>query len=254
MGVPSVVGMDLSAAYAMGRTLLDEHGLTDWTLHFDRAKTRAGVCRGARRQIGLSAPLTRLHPEEEVRETLLHEIAHALVGPAHHHDAVWRRTVVEIGGSPRRCMAADVPRPAAAWLGVCAAGHEVERHRRPERPVSCSRCARGFSLAHLVEWTHHGRPAQMHPNYEAELARIRAGGRLVLLPVGARARVTAPGSASGAWVRWSGEAARAISCAPRRGGCACCSRPSSPRSAEVEDADGPQAVCPGGLTGRLRAG
>lgn len=185
--------MDLSAAYAMGRTLLDEHGLTDWTLQFDRAKTRAGVCRGARRQIGLSAPLTRLHPEEEVRETLLHEIAHALVGPAHHHDAMWQRKVAEIGGSPRRCVGADVPRPAATWLGVCAAGHEVERHRRPERPVSCSRCSREFSLAHLVEWTHQGRPARMHPNYEAELARIRAGDRLVVLPVGARARVTAPG-------------------------------------------------------------
>ena len=34
----------------------------------------------------------------------------------------------------------------------------------------------------------------MHPNYEAELARIRAGVPLVVLPVGARVRVTAPGA------------------------------------------------------------
>jgi predicted SprT family Zn-dependent metalloprotease len=189
--------MNLSAAYAMGRALLDEHGLQDWTLHFDRAKTRAGVCRGARREIGLSGPLTRLHPEEEVRETLLHEIAHALVGVAHRHDEVWRRKVVQIGGSPRRCVEAEVPRPAGAWLGVCGAGHEVERHRRPERPVSCPRCSPTFSLEHLVEWTHHGVPVAMHPNYEAELERLRSGRAPVVLPVGARARITAPGEFSG---------------------------------------------------------
>lgn len=189
--------MNLSAAYAMGRALLDEHGLEDWTLRFDRAKTRAGVCRGGRREIGLSAPLARLHPPEEVRETLLHEIAHALVGTGHGHDAVWRRAVVAIGGSPRRCVDAAAPRPAAPWLGVCAAGHEVERHRRPERPMSCRQCSPSFTLDHLVEWTHHGLPARMHPNYDHELERIRTGGRLVVLPVGARVRITAPGEFAG---------------------------------------------------------
>lgn len=189
--------MDLTAAYTMGRALLDEHHLTDWTLTFDRAKTRAGVCRAGRREIGLSGPLTRLHPEPEVRDTLLHEIAHALVGPRHHHDEVWQRKVVQIGGSPRRCVDAAVPRPTAAWVGVCAAGHEVERHRRPERPVSCSRCSPQFSVQHLYEWTHHGRPARMHPNYDAELDRIRSGRPTVVLPVGARARITAPGEFAG---------------------------------------------------------
>jgi predicted SprT family Zn-dependent metalloprotease len=186
--------MELTDAYTLGRQLLDEHGLTDWDLRFDRAKTRAGVCRVGRREIGLSAPLTRLHPVEEVRETLLHEIAHALVGPGHGHDDVWRRQVVAIGGSPRRCLDADVPKPAGAWLGVCASGHQVERHRRPERPVSCGRCSSSFSADHLYEWTHRGRPAEMHPNYVAELARIRAGRRVEVLPVGVRARVTVPGS------------------------------------------------------------
>jgi predicted SprT family Zn-dependent metalloprotease len=190
---PSVSDMDLKAAHAMARTLLDEHGLTDWTLRFDRAKTRAGVCHGARREIGLSEPLTRLHSEEEVRATVLHEIAHALVGPSHGHDAVWRRQVMAIGGRPERSLDSSSPRPAAPWLGVCPAGHQVRRHRRPERPASCPRCTSGFSLEHLLEWSHHGRAGVMHPNYDAELARLRSGDVPVVLPIGARARITAPG-------------------------------------------------------------
>ena len=96
--------MEVTRALAVGRRLLREHGLDDWTIVADRAKTRAGVCRFARRQIGLSAPITALHYEDEVLDTILHEIAHALVGPQHGHDAVWRAKAREIGCSGERCV------------------------------------------------------------------------------------------------------------------------------------------------------
>ena len=34
---------------------------------------------------------------DHIRDTILHEIAHALVGPCHGHDAVWRQKAREIG-------------------------------------------------------------------------------------------------------------------------------------------------------------
>lgn len=188
-----MIAMDLADAYRLGRQLMDEHGLTDWGLTLDTAKRRAGVCRFDRRTIGLSAPLARLHGEAEVRETVLHEIAHALVGPRHGHDAVWRATALRIGSSGERCTPGDAPRVPAAWVGVCPAGHTVERHRRPERVASCRRCAPGFSAAHVFEWTHHGRPAVMHPNYVAELAAITTGRPVARLGSGARARILVPG-------------------------------------------------------------
>ena len=94
--------MEVTRALATGRRLLREHGLHDWSIVADRAKTRAGVCRFAQRQIGLSAPLTTLHSDDEVLDTILHEIAHALVGPQHGHDAVWRAKAREIGCSGER--------------------------------------------------------------------------------------------------------------------------------------------------------
>lgn len=190
--------MDPRDAFAMAEYLLEVHGLEGWEVAFDNAKLRAGICRYGERTIGLSAPLTAVHGEEDVRDTILHEIAHALVGARHGHDATWRARARAIGCSGERCVSADSPRVTAAWLGTCPGGHTLERHRRPERVLTCGLCSSAFDLAHVYTWSHHGRPATMHPNYEAELARLRQGRRTVLLPVGARARVTAQGEHRGA--------------------------------------------------------
>ena len=164
--------MEVTRALSTGRRLLREHGLDDWTIVADRAKTRAGVCRFTKRQIGLSAPLTTLHTEDEVLDTILHEIAHALVGPAHGHDATWAARARAIGCSGERCVSPDSPTAPAAWLGVCPGGHALERHRRPERVLTCGLCSSAFDLAHVYTWTHHGRPAPMLPRYQAELRRL----------------------------------------------------------------------------------
>lgn len=188
--------MELDEARVLGRRLLDRHGLGDWSLVFDRAKRRAGICRSGRREIGLSAPLTLLHPEAEVRDTLLHEIAHALVGPQHGHDEAWRRTALRIGCSGERCSSADAPRIEGDWVGLCPAGHRTTRHRRPERPASCRRCAGTFSVDHLFSWTHRGRQVPMSSGYEQALERLRRPEperAPLVLGVGDRARVAIPG-------------------------------------------------------------
>jgi predicted SprT family Zn-dependent metalloprotease len=189
--------MDLHDAYADALRLLREHRLDDWHVDFDLAKRRAGVCRYRDKVISLSAPLVRLHDADEVRQTILHEIAHALAGPRAGHGARWRAIAQQVGASPERCLPEDAPRVPGAWVGVCSRGHVVERHRRPERVTSCSTCSPEFSAEHILTWTHHGRPAPMHPNYLVELAAIREGRRLTVLGVGATARVVVPGPYDG---------------------------------------------------------
>jgi predicted SprT family Zn-dependent metalloprotease len=185
--------MELRQARDMATQLLTQHGLHDWHVGFDRAKRRAGQCRYDEHVISLSAGLTRLHSADEVRETVLHEIAHALVGPEAGHGPVWQATARSIGSDASRCLAPDAPRLPGVWLGVCPAGHTVERHRRPERVLTCPRCSATFSVDHVFEWTRRGVPAAMHPNYVAELRDLRSGGVVSRFAPGSKVRVTAPG-------------------------------------------------------------
>jgi len=166
--------MELTEAHSLATDLMTHHGLTGWRLTFDNAKTRAGVCRPGRREIGLSRVLTALHAESEVRDTVLHEIAHAVVGAEHGHDSVWRAQAQAIGCTGTRCVPESAARADAPWSGFCPAGHEFHRHRRPTRVMSCSRCSARFSPVDLIAWLFHGRAVPMHARYEAELAGLRA--------------------------------------------------------------------------------
>jgi predicted SprT family Zn-dependent metalloprotease len=167
--------VEILDARRLAAVLMRRHGLTGWQLVFDNAKTRAGICRAVPREIGLSRVLTQLHSEADVTDTILHEIAHALVGPAHGHDAVWRAKALAIGCSAKRCVPSGAPRPAGPWVGTCPEGHETTRHRQPTRVQSCGQCSRVFDPRTVLDWTFKGERVPMHPSYEAERRGIADG-------------------------------------------------------------------------------
>jgi predicted SprT family Zn-dependent metalloprotease len=81
-----------------GQPTLIEQG---WTFKFAKDKRTVGWCRHSQKTIEVSKYYLDSHPDE-IKDTILHEIAHALVGPNHGHDYVWRRMCVKIGANPRR--------------------------------------------------------------------------------------------------------------------------------------------------------
>ncbi|WP_067779501.1 SprT-like domain-containing protein [Actinomyces vulturis] len=160
--------MDRVDVASMANDLLSQHGLHDWAIQFDHARRRAGQTNYRYRIIQLSGPLMDLYSVEEVRETILHEIAHALVGPDHGHDAVWRAKAKEIGSTGERTVSSCAPRILGRWVGVCPQGHYVDRMRRPATPVSCYQCSRRFDLRYLLTWTFDGKPLnpeEISPSY-----------------------------------------------------------------------------------------
>lgn len=111
--------------------MLAAHGLGDWSFGFNRRKQTLGLCWYDRRRIELSAHLVERNGPGEVLDTILHEVAHALVGPGHGHDDVWRRMCARVGARPQRCGQADMP--AGRWQAGCGGcGTTFHRHRRPK--------------------------------------------------------------------------------------------------------------------------
>jgi predicted SprT family Zn-dependent metalloprotease len=146
--------MDISDAKKLARELMDQHGLSHWSLRFDNARRRYGVCRHRRQEIGLSKMLVGMNEEPSVKDTILHEVAHALCPIWEHHGPAWRAKAVEVGCNPNRCYdGAAVATPEKPWLGTCPNGHEVSRFRRPRGEASCNKCGGGrFNREYLVTW------------------------------------------------------------------------------------------------------
>ena len=106
----------------LGRELLNEFGLDDWKFDLSNEKVTLGRCDHSKKLITFSTYY--LHEDmSEIEETIRHEIAHALVGPLHGHDWIWRQKCLEVGAKPERL-----------------AGEEVQTRAQPNYMIECTGC------------------------------------------------------------------------------------------------------------------
>jgi predicted SprT family Zn-dependent metalloprotease len=158
--------MELTTARNLALKLMTEHGLirnengaADWTFRFDESTKRFGCCSYRDRTVSLSRALVALNSEARVVNTILHEIAHALL-PSHvGHKPEWVRLARKIGCDGKRCYSSDstvtVAMPITGTCPVCK--RTVGRSRVPRRLLACSTCCkagrRGFDARFIFVWT-----------------------------------------------------------------------------------------------------
>jgi predicted SprT family Zn-dependent metalloprotease len=126
--------MDLNTAERWAREHLERWGLKrqGWTFAFDRARKRFGSCQHARRRITLSAPLTRIAHEEDVLDTIRHEIAHALAGPRAGHGVRWRAIAAQVGAKPQRLGDGPTLQDGNYVARCPSCAREYHRYRKPK--------------------------------------------------------------------------------------------------------------------------
>lgn len=150
-------------AQRLALRLMGEHGLIEqgWRFKFDTAKVRFGQCRYGTKTISMSRPLVELNEIDRVRNTILHEIAHALAGPRAGHGYQWKQTARAIGCDANRCYdAAEVEAPPRRWIGTCpSCGETTTRDKLGEKMkrYACSRCCKRlnggrFSAEFIFYW------------------------------------------------------------------------------------------------------
>jgi predicted SprT family Zn-dependent metalloprotease len=109
--------MNLQRAQMMAEDLMRHYHLAGWAFRFDRSLMRLGYCESDIKRISLGRYATEVNSEEQVLMTIVHEIAHALVGGRHGHDEIWRAKAIELGHSGKRCGTIAVkPTPKAVVL------------------------------------------------------------------------------------------------------------------------------------------
>lgn len=184
--------MDKNKAATLARTLMNKHGLTALPFEFNRGKRMIGMAQfyGNDKsgwkpvKISLSSYWTEAMDEAEIRDTILHEIAHVLAGRSAHHNWQWKAIARQVGARPQRCAAPSAEAKEVmgkiappAWLGTCRNGHtSTPMHRAPGRVKACGRCSNRFDIANVFEWSKNGKPVpheQVGAKYAAEFNRYK---------------------------------------------------------------------------------
>lgn len=147
--------MNLNDAQSLAYQLMRQHGLWPaWSFEFDNSVRRFGVCSHHRKLIGLSKPLTLLNDVSEVRDTILHEIAHALVNGKHGHDNVWKAKCREIGARPVRCYSKETTEIVKGrYQATCVCGLIHYRHKKSEVTCACKcQVNKPWSQRHILKY------------------------------------------------------------------------------------------------------
>jgi len=121
----------------LARQLMADHGFSHIPLRWSNGKRILGAVRFLRVthqpiDLTLSKIMLPLLPEDQVRDVILHEIAH-LMTPGEGHGPRWKAACRQIGAKPERTTTVpqEVKAATAKHTLVCQkCGHEVYIHRR----------------------------------------------------------------------------------------------------------------------------
>lgn len=91
--------MKLVDAQGMALKVMEKYGLTTkgWTFYFDRAKKRLGATHFHKRQISLSKYMVTSANRNDVYQTILHEVAHAMLPAKVGHGKEWKDLAKALG-------------------------------------------------------------------------------------------------------------------------------------------------------------
>ena len=142
--------MNIIQAEKLAKELMAQHLDDKWKFKFDHAVKRLGACSYRTKTILLSKPLTEVNSIKVIRNTILHEIAHALVGSKHEHDSIWAAKHKELGGTGQPRSQAEVG--ISNYTGTCPNGHISYTFGKPRAQWTCSKCHPKFNLDYLIVW------------------------------------------------------------------------------------------------------
>lgn len=91
--------MDLSEVERLANRLILMHLDRSWIFKWNRRQTSFGYCDIKNKIISLSKPLTLLVDEDHIRDTILHEICHA-IEPNDSHGPKWKKLARKLGADP----------------------------------------------------------------------------------------------------------------------------------------------------------
>jgi hypothetical protein len=148
--------MDTVRAELLAKELMAQHGLSHLRFEWHASNKALGICHSARHaattfsgygpwvavKISLSLGLVQVNDEAIIRNTILHEIAHAKAGTAAGHGPLWKMVAVAVGAKPNATCGAGVnmvPTNIKAICPLCSQVHYFARMPRKTKYCVCQK-------------------------------------------------------------------------------------------------------------------
>lgn len=129
----------MDKAKEMGEELIKEH-CPEYTFKFGHMKTKTGSCHYDNKEIKLSKYFVQQESESNVKNTILHEIAHALT-EGHHHNSVWYAKAIELGCSGEKHCYRENPIVKGSRVYSCPnCEKEIRAYRKLKKARACKIC------------------------------------------------------------------------------------------------------------------
>ena len=146
--------MTINQAITIAKKVLSEHTeLRYWSVTTNKRKTSFGTCSYTKKEIQLSEYKLPVMTDAGIKDTIFHEIAHALC-PGHHHDRVWKMKCIELGGDGKSRHGAEKFKGGEEGMRIAAekiakytltcpvCGAVYYKNRRPANSSSCGKHGR----------------------------------------------------------------------------------------------------------------
>lgn len=136
----------------LASNLMEKHNLKGWSFKLDNARKRFGACNYTTRIISISRHLAKVNNFERVKNTILHEIAHALT-PNSGHGREWQRVARSIGCDGDSCYSEENTNLVAGkYKAVCGScGYESHKYKVLKRKYACRECCIKFNYGAYSE-------------------------------------------------------------------------------------------------------
>lgn len=139
--------MELIEAQQLAKELMQQHNVSHYHFKFDNAVRRFGYCNYSKKTISLSKKIVSLNDQATVKNVILHEIAHAMLGHGYGHNATWVRTAKSIGCDGKRCYSRnEVSTPKLKYSVICTnCKGKWKRAKKPIKGLACGSCCKKFN-------------------------------------------------------------------------------------------------------------
>lgn len=123
---------------AYTKTLLQQKNLVGWTAEMSRGRRTIGLCSYTDKTIYLSKHHIENDSYDDVRDTVIHEVAHAL-NPLDGHGIKWRKAAMAMGGTGDQYHSHGNSYPSK-WSTRCINGHEPKIFRWNKDTIYNCKC------------------------------------------------------------------------------------------------------------------